>query len=120
MSQLHKRFTSEQIKELLDRYRRKEIERKYLQEILGIGRRRFFEILKQYKENPSTFTLEYRRTKPSRGIPQEVENNILHELNLDKENIQNPEIPLRSYNYSYVKRSPSNPLSSGGLLTHDY
>ncbi len=103
MSQLHKRFTSEQIKELLARYGRKEIERKYLQEILGIGRRRFFEILKQYRDNPATFTIEYQRTKPSRRIPQEVENNILQELSIDKENIRNPEIPLRSYNYSYVK-----------------
>jgi hypothetical protein len=31
MSQLHKRFTSEQVKELLDRYLKNEIERKYTQ-----------------------------------------------------------------------------------------
>ena len=35
MSQLHKRFTSEQVKELLDRYAKNEIERKYIQEIRG-------------------------------------------------------------------------------------
>ena len=34
MSQLHKRFTSEQVKELLGRYSKNEIERKYIQEIL--------------------------------------------------------------------------------------
>ena len=51
MSQLHKRFTSEQVKELLDRYSKNEIERKYIQEILGIKRRRFFILLKKYKEN---------------------------------------------------------------------
>ena len=54
MSQLHKRFTSEQVKELLDRYSKNEIERKYIQEILGIKRRRFFLLLKQYKENPQS------------------------------------------------------------------
>ena len=52
MSQIHKRFTSDQVKELLERYERNELERKYIQEILGIKRRRFFMLLKQYKENP--------------------------------------------------------------------
>jgi len=42
MSQLHKRFTSDQVKELLERYVKNEIERKYIQEILGIRKRRFF------------------------------------------------------------------------------
>ncbi len=51
MSQLHKRFTSQQVKELLDRYAKNEIERNYIQEILKIKRRRFFVLLKQYKEN---------------------------------------------------------------------
>jgi len=30
MSQLHKRFTSDEVKELLDRYLKDEIERKYI------------------------------------------------------------------------------------------
>jgi hypothetical protein len=34
MSQIHKRFTPEQVKDLLERYANKEIERKYVQEIL--------------------------------------------------------------------------------------
>jgi hypothetical protein len=36
MSQLHKRFTSEQVKKPLERYVKNEMERKYIQEILGI------------------------------------------------------------------------------------
>ena len=46
MSQLHKRFTSDQVKELLERYSKREIERKYIQEILGIGKSRVFMLLK--------------------------------------------------------------------------
>jgi len=42
MSQLHKRFTSDEVKELLQRYLKHEIERNYIQEILGIKKRRFF------------------------------------------------------------------------------
>ena len=45
MSQVHKRFTSDQVKELLDRYLKNEVERNYLQEILGIKKRRFFLLL---------------------------------------------------------------------------
>jgi hypothetical protein len=39
MVQLHKRFTDSQVKELIERYRSKGIERGYIQEVLGIGKR---------------------------------------------------------------------------------
>ena len=102
MSQVHKHFTSDQVKELLERYSRKEIERKYIQEILGLKKRRFFKLLQQYKENPRYFTIQYQRETPPR-ISQEVEQNILKELFIEKDIIQNKDIPLRSYNYSYIK-----------------
>ncbi len=103
MSQLHKRFSSDQVRELLERYSKKEIERKYLQEILAISRRRFFMLLKQYKENPQNFTIQYQRTTPSRTISPEIEQNILKELAIEKKIIQDQDIPLKSYNYSYLK-----------------
>jgi hypothetical protein len=103
MSQLHKRFTSEQVKKFLDRYLKNEIERTYIQEILGIKRRRFFVLLKQYKENPEDFNVQYRRTKAPRSISPVIEQNILKELSIDQKIIQNKEIPLKSYNYSFIK-----------------
>src|SRR4030066_16083 len=103
MSKLHKRFTSDQVKKLLDRYLKTEIERTYIQETLGIKKRRFFALLKQYKENPQQFTIQYRRTKAPRTISPMTEQNILKELSIDKKIIQNKEIPLKSYNYSYIK-----------------
>ena len=103
MSQLHKRFTSEQVKELLDRYSKNEIERKYIQEILGIKRRRFFLLLKHYKENPQHFTVQYQRTRAPRAISPMIEQNILKELAIEKKIIQNKEVPLTSYNYSYLR-----------------
>jgi hypothetical protein len=102
MSQLHKRFTSDQVKELLERYLKNQIERKYLQEILRIKKRRFFMLLKQFQDNPQQFTIQYQRTTPSRLSP-DLEQNILQELSIEKKIIQNKEIPLTSYNYSYVK-----------------
>ena len=38
MFQLHKRFTDEQVKELIEKYLRKEVTRNYIQEILDIAR----------------------------------------------------------------------------------
>ena len=102
MSQIHKRFTSDQVRELLERYSKKQMERKYIQEILGIKRRRFFMLVKQYKENPQHFTIQYERNTPPR-ISQDIEQNILKELSIEKEIIHNKEIPLKSYNYSYIR-----------------
>jgi transposase len=102
MSQLHKRFSSDELKKLFDRYLRNEVERNYIQDILGIKKRRFFMLLKQYKENPTEFTIQYQRTTPPR-ISKDIEHNIVKELSIEKGIIQNKEIPLKSYNYSFIK-----------------
>ena len=103
MSQLHKRFSSEELKELFNRYRQNEVKRKYIQEVLGIKKSRFFLLLRQYKENPMEFTVQYQRMTPPRIISPEIERNILKELAIEKKIIQNKEVPLTSYNYSYIR-----------------
>jgi hypothetical protein len=90
------------VKQLLERYVKNEVERKYVQEILGIRKRRFFILLKQYKQNPEHFAIQYQRATPSRLSP-DLEHNILNELSIEKKIIQDKEIPLKSYNYSYIK-----------------
>ena len=60
MCQLHKKFKNDRVKELIGRYLKKQIERKYIQEILGIKERRFFGLLKQYRQNPEGFCIEHR------------------------------------------------------------
>jgi hypothetical protein len=102
MSQIHKRFTCDEVKELLERYSRKEIERKYMQEILGIGKSRFFMLMNQYREDPQRFTIHYERNTPAR-ISKDIEHNIVKELSIEKAIIENKEIPLKSYNYSFIK-----------------
>lgn len=103
MSQLHKRFTDAQVKELLARYLKKEIKRSYIQEILGIQRRRFCELIQRYQLDPITFSIQYRRTTPARSIDPAIEQNILQELTAEKRLIQNKNVPLWSYNYTYIK-----------------
>jgi len=102
MSQIHKRFTSDQVKELLERYLKKEVERTYIQEILTIKKRRFFTLINQYREDPQHFSIQYQRATPPRISP-EVEQNILKELTIEKRLIQDKETPLKSYNYSFIK-----------------
>ena len=102
MSQLHKRFTSDQVKELFQRYLNQEVERTYIQEILAIKKRRFFTLINQYREDPQHFSIQYQRTTPPRISP-EVEQNIFKELTIEKEIIQDKQTPLKSYNYSFIK-----------------
>ncbi len=101
--QIHKKFTDEQVKDLLQRYLDKKIERKYIQEILGLERSRLFILLKQYKTDPAKFSIQYSRTKATRAIDPAIEQNIIKELQIDKDAIDNPAVPLKYYNYSYVK-----------------
>jgi len=103
MVQLHKRFTDCQVEELIERYLKKEIERRYIQEVLGIGKTRFFALINAYRHSPHEFSIHYKRNTKTRTIPQAVEDNILRELHVEKSLIEDPDIPLRHYNYSYVR-----------------
>jgi len=101
--QLHKRFSTEEVKMLLQKYLEDKKKLPYILGILKIKRRRFFELLKEYRKDPDGFSIEYKRKKPTRKIPTEVEKNIITELKKEKELIDNEEIPINHYNYSYIK-----------------
>ena len=103
MVQLHKKFTDNQVKELIERYLNREIERHYIQEVLGIGKTRFFALIKTYRRNPHEFSIHYTRHTSTRRISQNVEDSILRELQMERAMIENPDIPLRHYNYSYTR-----------------
>jgi len=103
MVQLHKRFTDSQVKEIIKRYLSKEIDRDYIQQLLGIGKTRFFALVHAYRNSPHEFSVQYRRSTRTRAIPQAVEDNILKELQIEQDMIANPDIPLRHYNYSYIR-----------------
>jgi transposase len=104
MSQLHKRFTDIQIKEILQRFLNHEIERSYVQEILKIGKTRLFALLKSFRDNPETFSVQYERQGKPRSIAPEIEKNIFKELTIEKKLILNKDVPLDSYNYSYIRK----------------
>ncbi len=108
MEQLRKRFTNDQIKQMIQRYLNHEVERKYVQSIFGISKAHFFRLINHYRENPHNFSIAYKREVPTRHIDERIEPNILKELSVDKKAIQNKEIPLNCYNYSYVKERLEN------------
>jgi hypothetical protein len=101
MVQIHKKFNNDQVKDLLRRYVENKIERKYLQEFLGIKKRRFFHLVKEFKNNPEGFSIHYSRNKPTRKISEDLEKNMIRELQMEKSLIENPNTPVTHYNYSY-------------------
>ncbi len=101
--QLHKSFRDPQIRDLLRRYLLGEITLRHVLAILKIGRSRVFALLKRYKANPDAFSVEYRRRTAPHRISPTVERTVLHELAIEKTMIDNPQIKLWSYNYSYIR-----------------
>ena len=108
MEQLHKKFTDFQIKDLITRYLKKEVKRRDLQKVLGIKKTRFFALVKRLKDDPENFSVSYSRSIPTRTISKDIETNILKELNTEKDLIKAKGVPIRYYNYSYIKDTLEN------------
>lgn len=100
---LHKKFPDEQVTSLLQKYLTHEIELSYILDILGIKRRRFFYLLEKYREDPERFSISYGRKKSTRKISQAIEKNIIKELRIEKSLIEDKNMPIRTYNYSYIR-----------------
>lgn len=101
--QLHKSFRDQQVRSFLQSYINKEIELSYILDILKIGRSRFFALLKAYRHNPTEFSIAYKRSRRTRSICPAIEKNVLSELAREKQLIESPDVPLHSYNYSYIR-----------------
>ena len=102
MSQIHRRFTDEQVKVLLQGYCQGQLARTDLQDLLGIGKSRFFALLKAYRQNPEGFTTAYRRSTPAKLSP-EAEDAIRAALLREKAIVEDPDLPISSYNYTAIQ-----------------
>jgi hypothetical protein len=102
MDQLHKRFSVEQVKLLLQRYNEGTMDRTEIEEILGLGKTRFFALLKEYRQAPETFSVAYKRTA-RRRLTIEVEKEIEKELAREKELVGDKRLPISTYNYSALR-----------------
>ena len=101
--QLHKRFSTEEVKILLQKYCDEKMKLTYILKILRMKRSRFFDLLKAYRKDPEGFSIQYKRKGATRRISKEIEKNIISELKEEKRLIEDKSIPLTSYNYSYIK-----------------
>jgi hypothetical protein len=101
--QLHKNFTDDQVKSLLEKYSKKEIKLNYILQMLKIKKRRFFELLAKYRQDPDNFSIQYERSTINRKINPDIERNMVKELKIEKDLIKNKDIPIKYYNYSYIK-----------------
>ena len=111
MEQIHKKFTSEQVKFLLRGYCEGILERPTIEEVLEINRSRFFKLLSKYRRDHDNFSIAYQRVTPSR-FPLRVENEIEKELMLEKSLVDDPTLPITTYNYSAIK----DRLASRGII----
>jgi len=102
MDQIHKRFTAEQVKVLLKGYCQGILDRSAIEETLGIGKTRFFALLRQYRQNSDKLTLAYQRSSPKR-LPDRIEKEIEKELMLQKSLLDDSTLPITSYNYSAIR-----------------
>jgi len=100
MQQLQKRFSEEQVKELIGRYERGEVKRRVMEEVLGISKTRFFELLEAYRIGADLWK---ERRGAKRAIDARAEEFLRCELELDKALIEDGQIPVYRYNYSYVR-----------------
>jgi hypothetical protein len=99
MAQIHTKFTAEQVKVLLASYEKGNLSREEIEKTLGIGKTRFFAILKLLRENPESFTIDYQRTSKKR-LGLEVEEKIKTELMRDKALVDDKDLPISGYNYA--------------------
>ena len=102
MDQLHKRFTDEQIKVLLQLYCQGLLTRAGVQETLSLGKTRFFALLKQYRQGPETFSVSYRRATRSR-LTAADEAQIERALLREKEIVEDKRLPISCYNYTAMR-----------------
>ena len=101
--QLHKQFSNQEVKELLEKYSKRVLNLRQALIFLKVKRSRFFVLLKMYKENPVGFSIEFKRAVAPRRIDQKSENKIMGELKKEASLIADKNNPVQHFNYSYLK-----------------
>jgi len=102
MEQMHRRLSGQQVRVLLGQYVEGKLDRSTVEEALGVGRSRFFSLVKQYRSDPDAFSIDYHRESHHRLDPN-VEQEISKQLTMEKGLIDDKSLPISSYNYSAVR-----------------
>jgi len=100
---LHKRLSVTEVTVVFERYLSREIGVDHVLALLKIHRRRFFTLLKRYREAPDRFALVSPRRGSGNRLDATAETKIVSELQKEADLIADPRNPVRTYNYSYLK-----------------
>lgn len=100
--QLHKRLRLEQVRLVLDWYQQGLVSQPEACTKLGVKRRRFFTLLRDYRTDNLT-SLGSPRSNSHRRIAAAVEVAIRIELARDKALVSNKDIPVTTYNYRAIR-----------------
>ena len=71
--------------------------------MLNIKRRKYFLLLAKYRKDLDNFSIGYTRKNNNRKVDPDIEANIMKELKIDKALIAAKDVPVKCYNYSYIK-----------------
>ena len=102
MDQIHRRFSTDHVRNLLRGYTEGLLGRPAIQETLGINKSRFFALLRVYRNDPEAFSITYQRSTPkklSAGSEEAIKRALLDEKAL----VENQDLPITSYNYSAIR-----------------
>lgn len=99
---LHRRRTDDQVRTVLGAYDRRALVLAAAIGQLGVGRRQFFRLLREYRGNHDTFSVTYVRRSRIRIDPK-TERRIREELERERALIADPAIPVRTYNYTAIR-----------------
>jgi hypothetical protein len=102
MNQLHRRCTDDQISILLQGYCKGLLSRAEVQDMLSIGKTRFFALLREYRQDSEAFSVAYQRTTPTK-LSATVEAEIEQALLQEKQIVEDPDLPISGYNYSALR-----------------
>jgi hypothetical protein len=102
MDQIHRRFSTDHVRNLLRGYTEGLLERPVIEETLGINKSRFFALLRVYRNDPEAFTITYQRWTP-RKLSAASESEIKKAVLAEKALIENQDLPITSYNYSAIR-----------------
>jgi len=88
---LHKKYNDDFVQSIFQKYMSKDLSIKQVLDIQEIRKTGFFELLQKYKR------------KTTKRISKGLEEIIISELIREKKLIDNRDIPIRNYNYSYIR-----------------
>jgi len=100
--QLHKRFTTEQVKAVMKGVQEGHLAVQEALDCLEVKRSTFFRLAQQYRQDSATFSLAYQR-QTSHKLSAQAEQLIKQALRDDQRLIQDPDIPVWTYNYSAIR-----------------